>query len=118
MELCPFFPLFLVRWLTDQEQNEERRVALPRSRGPLKEQRRRHERDGAQQLDEHMQGGTCCILERISYRVTDNCGLVCFGALSAKHARLNVFLGIVPGCPAIVHHECEQDASHRSHHQE
>src|SRR3954465_5287019 len=65
------------------------------------EQRSQHERDGAEQLDQHVQRRAGRVLERIANRVPDDRRLVGLGALAAVRTRLDVLLGVVPGAAAV-----------------
>src|SRR6266702_1282900 len=84
----------------------------------LDKQRRQHQRDRAQQLDEHMERRAGGVLERIADRVTHDGRLVGGAALPAVLTRLDVFLGIVPRPAAVVQHRGHQDAADGAHHQE
>src|SRR6476469_6212580 len=66
------------------------------------EQRREHERDRAEQLDEHVQRRTRCVLERIADRVAHHRRLVCIRALAAVRTGLDVLLRVVPGAATVV----------------
>src|SRR5437773_2382562 len=82
----------------------------------LDKQRRQHQRDRAQQLDEHVERWAGGVLERIADRVTHDRRLVGGAALPAVLTRLDVFLGIVPRPAAVVQHRGDQDAADRAHH--
>ena len=48
-------------------------------------------------LDQRVQGGPGCVLERVAHGVADDGGLVGLGALAPFVAVLDVLLGVVPG---------------------
>src|SRR6266705_5150640 len=68
----------------------------------LDKERCQHQRDRAQQLDEHMQRRAGGVLERITHRVAHDRGLVGGAALPTVLAGLDVLLGVVPGAAAVV----------------
>src|SRR6476469_11021781 len=78
------------------------RRSRPRRRHRSDEQRREHERDGAQQLDQHVERRARGVLERIADGVADDCRLVGVGPLAAVDAGLDVLLRVVPGAAAVV----------------
>src|SRR6266704_36352 len=84
----------------------------------LDKQRRQHQRDRAQQLDQHMQRRAGGVLERIAHRVAHDRGLVGGAALPTVLAGLDVLLGVVPGAAAVVEHRGDEDAADRAHRQE
>src|SRR6266516_5639286 len=63
----------------------------------LDKQRRQHQRDRAQQLDEHVQRRPRRVFERVADGVADHRRLVGRTALPAVLARLDELFGIVPG---------------------
>src|SRR5215218_8917663 len=90
----------------------------PRARVRLEEQRRQHERDGAEQLHQHVERWPRRVLERITDGVADDRRLVGLGALSTIRAGLDVLLGVVPGTAAVVEEAGHEDAGDRADHQE
>src|SRR5437899_12968239 len=68
----------------------------------LDKERRQHQRDRAQELDEHVQRRTGGVFERIAHRVAHHSGLVRRRALPAVLARLDELLGVVPAPPSVV----------------
>src|SRR5690349_6535005 len=68
----------------------------------LNKQRRQHQCDRAQQLDEHVQRRPRRVLERIAHRVAHHRRLVGRAPFAAVLARLNELLGVVPGPTAVV----------------
>src|SRR2546426_3965776 len=68
----------------------------------LDKERRQHQRDRAQQLDEHVQRRPRRVFERVADGVADHGGLVRRTPLPTVLAGLDEFLGIVPGPTAVV----------------
>src|SRR5689334_24027329 len=62
----------------------------------LDKQGRQHQRDRAQQLDEHVQRRAGGVLERIAHRVADHAGLVRGTPLPAVLTRFDELLRVVP----------------------
>src|SRR3989449_2545967 len=81
----------------------------------LDKQRRQHQRDRAQQLDEHVERRAGGVLERIADRVTHDGRLVGGAALPAVLTRLDVFLGIVPRPAAVRSEEHTSELQSRLH---
>src|SRR3989454_8558769 len=71
-------------------------TVLRRKSCALDKERRQHERDRAQELDEHMQRRAGGVLERITHRVAHHAGLVRRTAFPAVLAGLDELLGVVP----------------------
>src|SRR5215218_4793201 len=90
----------------------------PRARVRSEEQRRQYQRDGAEQLHEHVERRAGRILEWITHGVADDRRLVGLGTLAAVRSRLDVFLRVVPGTAAVVEETGHEDAGDRPHHQE
>src|SRR5512143_180602 len=82
------------------------------------EQRREHQRHGAEQLDQDVQGGARGVLEGIADGVAHDPRLVGERALAAVLPRLDVLLGVVPGAAAVVQHRGHEDAADGPDHQE
>src|SRR2546426_7287945 len=74
----------------------------------LDKQRRQHQRDRAQQLDEHVERRAGGVLERIAPRVPPHGRFGGGAALAAVLTRLDVFLGVVPRPAAVVQHRRDQ----------
>src|SRR5256886_13651424 len=68
----------------------------------LDKERRQHQRDRAQELDENMQRRAGGVLERIADGVTDDGCLVSGTPLPTVFARLDELLCVVPGPAAVV----------------
>ena len=66
------------------------------------EKRREHERDRAQEFDQHVQAWARGIFERISDGVAHNRRFVGIRAFAAVLAGLDEFLRIVPGAATVV----------------
>src|SRR5438034_11125200 len=75
----------------------------------LDKQRRQHERDRAQQLDEHVQRRPRRVFERVADGVADHRRLVGRTTLPAVLARLDELLGVVPGAAAVVQQRLPQN---------
>src|SRR3954452_15193130 len=69
-------------------------IDYPRARVGLEEQRGDDERDGAEQLHEHVERRARGVLEWITDVVADHCRLVLLRALAAVRAGLDVLLGV------------------------
>src|SRR2546426_8560178 len=93
-------------------------TVLRRKSCALDKERRQHERDRAQELDEHMQRRAGGVLERITHRVAHHAGLVRRTAFPAVLAGLDELLGVVPRPPAVVQQGRHENASDRADHQE
>src|SRR5213080_1952030 len=68
----------------------------------LDKERRQHQRDRAQELDQHVQRRPRRVFERIADGFTDHRRLVGRAPLPAVLARLDELLGVVPGTTAVV----------------
>src|SRR6058998_3891344 len=84
----------------------------------LDKQRRQHQRDRAQQLDEHVERWAGGVLEWIADRVTHDRRLVGGAALPAVLTRLDELLGIVPGPTAVVEQRRHENPGDRADHEE
>src|SRR6266513_3167623 len=84
----------------------------------LDKQRRQHERDRAQQLDEHVQRRPGRVLERIADGITDHGGLVRRTPLPTVLTGLDELLGVVPGATAVVEQGRHENPGDRAHHEE
>src|SRR6266571_2137405 len=85
---------------------------------PLDKERRQHQRDRAQQLDEHVQRRPRRVFERVADGVADHRRLVGRTALPAVLARLDELLGIVPGPTAVVEQRRHENPGDRADHEE
>src|SRR5213080_2906417 len=93
-------------------------TVLRRKSCALDKERRQHERDRAQELDEHMQRRAGGVLERITHRVAHHAGLVRRTAFPPVLPGLDELLGVVPRPPAVVQQGRHENASDRADHQE
>src|SRR2546422_7278206 len=84
----------------------------------LDKQRRQHQRDRTQQLDEHVQRRTGGVLERIAHRVADHAGLVRGTPLPAVFPGFDELLGVVPRATAVVEQRGHENACDRTDHEE
>src|SRR2546426_6060145 len=83
----------------------------------LDKERRQHQRDSAQQLDEHVQRRPRRVFERVADGVADHRRLVGRTALPAVLARLDELLGIVPGPTAVVEQRRHENPGDRADHE-
>src|SRR5437762_10458482 len=84
----------------------------------LDKQRRQHQRDRAQELDEHMERRTGRVFERIADRVTHDRRLVGRAPLPAVLPGLDELLRVIPGPAAVVQQGGHEDPADRADHQE
>src|SRR6266702_6431219 len=89
-----------------------------RSCRALDKQRRQHQRDRTQELDQHVQRRPRRVFEGIADGVPHDPGLVRRTALAAVLTRLDVLLGVVPRAAAVVEQRRHQDAADRPDHEE
>src|SRR5579884_1128840 len=98
-------------------------------------ERRQHERNGAKQLDEHVERWASGVFEGITNCVADYTSFVRFALLTengtvgvktlnhlalsidAQVASLDIFLGIVPRATTIIQEERKHDTTHCADHQ-
>src|SRR5437870_6211167 len=85
---------------------------------PLDKERRQHQRDRAQELDQHVQRRTGRVFERIADGITDHGGLVRRTPFSTVLARFDELLSVVPRPAPVVQQGGHQDAADGAHHQE
>src|SRR6266704_6284967 len=93
-------------------------TVLRRKSCALDKERRQHERDRAQQLDQHVQRRTGRVLERITDGIPDHGGLVCRTPLPTVLAGLDELLGVVPGATAVVEQRRHENPRDRADHEE
>src|SRR5580698_7405790 len=93
-------------------------VTKPMARSASDKEWRQYQRDGAQQLHEHVQRRPGCVLEWIADRIADDARLVGIGPLAAVDAGLDVLLRVVPGTATGVEEDRHENTSDRRHHQE
>src|SRR6266699_920073 len=84
----------------------------------LDKERRQHQRDRAQELDQHVQRRPRRVFERIADGVTDHRRLVGRAPLPPVLARLDEFFGVVPGAPAVVEQRRHENPRDRADHEE
>src|SRR5438128_12302536 len=84
----------------------------------LDKERRQHERDRTQQLDQHVQRRPRRVFKWVADGVADHAGLVGRTPLSAVLARLDELLRIVPRAAAVVEQRRHENAGDRADHQE
>src|SRR6202022_4842469 len=100
--------------LEDLLARPSRAARLPLATLPLhwtlNKQRRQHESDRREQLDEDVQRRSRRVLERIPDRVADHRRLVRRRALSSVGAHLDVLLGVVPGSARVVQESGQKDS--------
>src|SRR5438132_1039776 len=82
----------------------------------LDKERRQHERDRAQELDQHVQRRPGRVFERIADGVTDDGCLVSGTPLPTVLAGLDELLGVVPGPAPVVEQGGHEDAADGAHH--
>src|SRR5438477_6551846 len=83
----------------------------------LDKERRQHQRDRAQELDEHVQRGPRRVFEGIAHRVAHHGGLVRRTPLPAVLSGLDELLGVVPRTAAVVQQRRHENAADRADHQ-
>src|SRR5436190_1657308 len=93
-------------------------TVLRRRSCALDKERRQHQRDRAQELDQHVQRRPRRVLERIAHRVADHGRLVGQTALPAVFTRLDEFLGVVPRATTVVEQRGHEDPRDRADHEE
>src|SRR5712691_13837 len=93
-------------------------TVLRRKSCALDKERRQHERDRAQELNEHVQRRPRRVFERIADGVADHGGLVRRTPLPTVLARLDELLGVVPGPTAVVEQRRHENPGDRAHHEE
>jgi hypothetical protein len=81
-------------------------------------ERREHERERREELDEHVEGRPGGILERVADGIADNCRLVRLAPLAAEDPALDVLLRVVPGSTAVVQDKGHEDSGNRGDHEE
>src|SRR5881296_1272556 len=84
----------------------------------LDKERRQHQRDRAQQLDEHVQRRPRRVFERVADGVADHASLVRRTALPTVLTGLDELLGVVPGAAAVVEQRRHENPGDGAHHEE
>src|SRR5213594_405492 len=93
-------------------------TVLRRKSCALDKERRQHERDRTQQLDQHVQRRPRRVFERIAHGVADHGGLVRRTPLPTVLAGLDELLGVVPGATAVVEQRRHENPRDRADHEE
>src|SRR2546422_306853 len=93
-------------------------TVLRRKSCALDKERRQHERDRTQKLDQHVQRRPRRVFERIADGVADHGRLVGQTALPAVFTRLDEFLGVVPRATTVVQQRRHENPCDRADHEE
>src|SRR5690242_19197089 len=84
----------------------------------LEKQRRQYQRDRRKQLDQHVEGWTGCILERITDSITDHRRFVRLGFLAAVRSGLDILLCVIPRTAGVIQEQGHENADDRADHKQ